>query len=244
MHQRILIYVLLLSAGVSFGQLTLRNPGFVASLDKANVAAAGGGITFDAVTNWNYAGNVADTKSFTVAGSSRYALLFVSTFGGNEPTVVYGLSSMTLIAAQTNAGLTGQKLFAFGLINPSSGANNIAVTFSGAPAYYSLSFSDWSGVNQSTPVNSLQTNTAAGSASPATLTNSTSAGQVVVSALTIYGELATNDVAQTPLAWLTPDATENLAASYTNAAGSSVISKYTYVDASRYWIEIGVAIKP
>ncbi len=134
-------------------------------------------IAFDASSNsTGYSQSSGFTLSHTTSGSDR-VLVVVVAMGGADPNsnfaslaLTYNGSSMTSIAgaAATNSQ---RRIAAFYIIAPSTGANNIAASWSGGGSEIRLFGLSFTGVDQSTPINtSATTSPGAGTSSTVSLT--------------------------------------------------------------------------
>lgn len=120
------------------------------------------------------AGGSTHTFSHTTSGSDRYLLVHILTITAYNAvsSVTYNGSSMTLL----EEGLIFDGTYyghLYGIVNPTSGAHDVEVTFSEAVISFEVGFS-YTGVNQSTPVNASDYITHAASASPTSFSLTTS----------------------------------------------------------------------
>lgn len=160
-----------------------------------------------------------NTQSFTTSGTNRYLLVCAYNGLGNTSAAIlsatYAGASMTLVNNQDD--LDGNHMALFSLSNPTSGANNIAVTFAsaeGSASHYILA-SSYTGVLQNSTAEAKNTAWANGAnptVSVTTLTNNawvagclrgdsaTTAGTNTIFRTTSGGVLSMNDTnsAQTP----------------------------------------------
>lgn len=109
-------------------------------------------IAFDATSSSTFTSTNSKTVSHTCTGANGYLIAFVMREGGvTVSSITYGGVAMSLISS-VNLGADANKgCYAYGLVNPASGANNISVTFSGT-AYNGIQGVSYSGVNQTSPV--------------------------------------------------------------------------------------------
>lgn len=151
--------------------------GFGGKTGIGGSAGIGGGpstaisIAFDNASTFQSVTTVTSlTYSFTVgSGTNRMLLVGVSSNGTTAPSsVTYAGSSMTLIKTQTfNFGAAAGFLYA--IVSPTSGANNIVITFAGSTNITSTAAS-YSGVFQSTTPDASTSNGTGGTSHVLTLT--------------------------------------------------------------------------
>lgn len=112
-------------------------------------------IIKDSVTAITEGSASSKTYAHTVSGSRRYLLVFVERSGSDSITgVTYAGVAMTQLAKITTTG--GAFIYAYGLANPTTGANNVVISASGAANIASGAIS-FNGVSSSTPVNATTT---------------------------------------------------------------------------------------
>ena len=104
------------------------------------------------------------TSAFDATGAD-YLVVFVADLTGDTTTgVTYNGTSMTQITKVTRSPNEGSlHLYAYGLLNPATGTNNIVVSRSGTTATIDLTAYALSGANTTTPVNTSGTANGAGS---------------------------------------------------------------------------------
>lgn len=142
-------------------------------------AGIGGGpstaiaIAFDAAATGALTTSTTMTQAIAVgSGTNRMLLACVSsTSTTTVPTVTYNGSAMTALAGSTAWFFGGGKMWMFAQIAPTSGTNNIVVTF-GSSTSIGLTATSYTGVNQSVTPDAVATGTS-GSASTATVTLTT-----------------------------------------------------------------------
>ncbi len=131
-------------------------------------------IAFDAEvhsggTYWPGSAVTSLTQSHTVGtGSNRLLIVAVTNYQVNTTTAVtYGGVSMTLINRSTGSVESlSQDTTLWYLVAPATGANNIVATLSGAASqYHSVHAMSYTGVNQTTPIDSNATGTSAAATS-------------------------------------------------------------------------------
>lgn len=152
-----------------------------------------GGIVFDNKTTNNTtmaSGGGTVTISFTVgSGSNRMLTCFVnvgaSTGTVPTPTATYNGSAMT--ARDTQASASSDKLFSFTLASPSTGTNNLVLTFpaSGQLNYVSTAIMSYSGVSGVA--------TAVGDTTYQVTYGTPGLGHLIVSAATLSGSASGNN---------------------------------------------------
>jgi len=114
------------------------------------------------------------TTSFTISGSDRYLVVGVAVQSSSTTvsTITYNSISLTSINSRTTSGATFGKTMLYGLVNPSSGTNNLVVTASASGFLWIYGIS-LTGVDQTTPISP------AGGA-----TNGTTSGTSVTTSIT------------------------------------------------------------
>jgi hypothetical protein len=132
----------------------------------------------------NNGGGTTISQAFTInSGSNEIAIAYLaqwSTSGGSFTSVTLGGQTMTAACGPVNAGYGPGNLAigAFYLLSPPTGSQTLAVSFSGTTAGtgMTVNVAVYSGVNQSTPINSgtCQTNHNSSGYASMTVTSSTS----------------------------------------------------------------------
>jgi hypothetical protein len=224
------------------------------------VTPSGGGGTaaIDAVTNISTSGSGTNitTLSYTHtvgAGlTNSYVIVVVSVNDQNNPsataTVTFGGTSMTALTSTNgvlpnNTAGTG-RVYLFGLLSPTAGANTVLITTSapvvdsslGTIIGGSISFSH---VNQSTPTGTLATNTGSGTA-PATGSITSQSNDIVVGFAGVGSAMS---------AWPATDKTHlnvngnsgcgNVGMS--TAPGAATVT-FTWTSLSDFWATAGISV--
>lgn len=123
------------------------------------ITAGGGTVAFDANTVGSYSGNGTQTVSYTTGGSNRY--IFIGTISDRAPAAVptYNGVNTTLLGTVTLSALVAVSLKLYGLVNPASGTNNVAVDWSGGAPTSTIAFiGSFKDVSQGTPLGTVVTN--------------------------------------------------------------------------------------
>lgn len=106
------------------------------------------------------------TFSHTCSGSNRYLVVFVGDVAGDTVTgVTYNAVAMTqLVKISRNPNSGSLELYAYGLANPSTGANNVVVSRSGSTNWISAASISYTGASQTTsPVDAVGSSNGSGS---------------------------------------------------------------------------------
>lgn len=115
--------------------------------------------------------------SYTV-GSGSNRMLIVGLFGDNTdggPSITYNGTAMTNLTPGGVHGGTDRYIWFFYLLNPSTGANNLVLSWTSSPGNFEMMAADYSGVSQTGQPDASGTNTSTG-------TNSLSKAITVVAA--------------------------------------------------------------
>jgi hypothetical protein len=104
-------------------------------------------------------GSTSLTFSHTVSGSNTYLIVYCADLQGDTVTgVTYAGVSMTQLAKETRSPNAGSlEIYAYGLQNPTIGANNVIVSRSGTTATIDAVAYAFTGVNQSVTPNATGT---------------------------------------------------------------------------------------
>jgi len=164
-------------------------------------------LLLDATTT-NTGGGAGTSNSFshTVGASGRYRALFVLVSlrgSGGMPSSLactYGGVSMTSLGSVTDA-TTDIVVAAFRLVNPATGANTVAVSWTGN-AYYSATARSYFNVNSGMPVFSGSYTTLAATTSAPSMSVGASGGDIVLDLITkadTFGETLTVGAGQTQI---------------------------------------------
>lgn len=114
-------------------------------------------IAYDASSSGAVGANTNLTYAHTCsAGANTYLAVYfgISSGSGSVSSVTYNGTSMTQLATVNDSSALG--LYAYYLVNPSSGTNNVSITTSGSGEITSYAVS-YTGVNQITPIDSFAT---------------------------------------------------------------------------------------
>ncbi len=200
--------------------------------------------SFDLATTINSTGNGDVTFSHTVSGSNRFLLVSISTNTSISITgVTYNGVTMTALAAAVDNtdSSANSRLHVFRLIAPATGANNVVVTFSGAPSDRTVIAESFTDVNQTTPMGTVATSTTNNSASPS-VTVVGASGDLIVDFHGANDALSTTSAGsgQTSRASSLPS-TGSI--SSTENGGASVVMDWSNTP-DRWYSSLGVALKP
>lgn len=120
-----------------------------------------GGVQFDAVSNSGYQA-AASTYSWShvCSGTNRFLAVDISMLSAGQTVtgITYNGVALSLIGARTTVTSFG-RIESWGLANPTSGSNTIAVTLSGSIASAGTAVS-YTGVDQTTPTEAFNSNQA------------------------------------------------------------------------------------
>lgn len=207
-----------------------------AAMMLAQTPAAGGGgtIVFDATSGQQALSNVQTPSwSHTATGTNRYVVVAVGTAGANgcTCTATYGGVSMTNLGSAVNttgygSGVQGTAQL-FGLINPPTGAQTVALTFSAAGNYGTGVSLSYTGVHQTVAAGSPFTNTGSAASASDTLTVTGGfTGERVVDIVALDASTSAPTGTQTSRA--NTGAAGYLAACQDAAGGSSVAMQWSW----------------
>jgi hypothetical protein len=210
------------------------------------VSSASGPL-FDAASNSGYQAAASTVSwSHTCTGTNRFLAVDVSRLGTPGTTVTgitYNGVALSQIGAKSSA-TDALKVDCWGLANPASGSNTIAVTLSGAAAFAGTAVS-YTNVDQTTPTEAFNSATATNvGVADATVTVTTVAANDWV-----HAALATDDAAVT--------ANQTTRNNVTGAGGSgadedtgpvvtpaATAMSYTNVGNAQTWVIAGYGIRP
>ena len=239
-HLAFLILVVLLACA----SIRAQQPSQAGTLASQKIAAAGGGIAFDAASLASFTGNTTTSFNHTCTGSNLLLFVtvthrFASLVTVNAPT--YNGVTMTLVAEPFESDGEFQ-VHLYRLIAPATGTHSVTVTFSGTPADYELGATSFTGVHQTTPLGTPVT--ATGNSSAISGTISSASGEWGFDAVvwqTSVTDGATADSGQTE---------RNNKLGITSGLGNStkdgaasVVMSWT-ISASHRWATVVVPIKP
>ena len=136
-------------------------------------------IAFNAITSTSgYSQSTGFTLSHTTAGSDR-ALVGVLQLGGATPATQYTSVAMTYngvsMTGNSGADITAgnRRTIVFAILNPASGANNLAVTWGGGGTEARLFALSYTGVHQTTGLDAWGENSTSSGTSLAVSTTTT-----------------------------------------------------------------------
>lgn len=147
----------------------------ISVFDATAAEAAVARDTFVNITG-SGAGGTSVTYSHTTSGSDRYLLVYVGDQQGDTVTgCTYNSVSMTQLAKETRSPNEGSlQIYAYGIANPTSGANNVSCSRSGTVGQLFVSSISYTGVTQTTsPVDATATSNGAGVAGTSLTTSIT-----------------------------------------------------------------------
>jgi uncharacterized repeat protein (TIGR01451 family) len=180
----------------------------------------------------------------TGAGSNRLLLVGVS-IDLNSPTaaissISYGAQSLTKVGDVTNG--SNERAEIWRLLNPPAGTANITVTMNGQ-AHNGLvaGAATFSGVNQSTPLGTVVTNTGA-STTPTVTVSSASDEQVFAAVAAGQGVIFSAVGAGQTSRWNATDTADIAGAASTKTGAASVTMSWTSSNVP--WAIAGVSLKP
>jgi hypothetical protein len=200
-------------------------------------------IAFDAASSDRTDGATSLTFSHTCTGSDRLLIVALCVqSGASSPTATYNGTSMTLVDSITS---TWVHTYMFRLIAPTTGANNVALSWTGSDAAIGLATS-YTGVDQTTPLGTSAT--ASGTSTAVTVDVSSASGELVVDAVAYDqncgGQTITVGASQTErLNILTVSACGITAGMSTESGAGATTMSWTGSD-SQNWTTVGVPLKP
>lgn len=129
-------------------------------------------IAFDnAITSSLAVSVTSKTQAFTVgSGANRFLFVGVKNFAGSPApsSVTYAGSAMTLVKS-TPFSSSSRSLYLYALANPTSGANNIVVSFASAASMY-IEAASYTGANQSVTMDASTSSIGSGTTASPSLT--------------------------------------------------------------------------
>lgn len=109
--------------------------------------------------------------SHTATGSDRFAALVIGWFGAETiSSVTYGGNAMTVHDTEQHTDNTNFNIAFVYIVNPPTGSQTVAITFSASPLLQGSVIATFTGVNQSTPFDEFNYEETAGDAT--SITNS------------------------------------------------------------------------
>lgn len=200
-------------------------------------------IAFDASSSAKTDGNTSLTFSHTCSGSDRVLIVALCVQNSaSSVTATYNGTSMTAAANDSGAWVS---TYMFRLIAPSTGANNVVISWTGSDAAIGLATS-WTGVDQTTPLGTAVT--ATGSTTAVTVDVTAASGEVVVDA-TSYdqncgGQTITVGAGQTERLNILTDTSCGLTAGMSSEGGAGTVTMSWTGSDAQDWVIIGVPLKP
>jgi hypothetical protein len=206
-------------------------------------------IAVDATTARNMADaeSGAITVSHTTAGSDRYLLVgFLqgsSDYGltfSSAPT--YGAVSLGELANAVNVA-TNVRVWVYGLVAPSVGANNLAFTYSGASTGRTvIAVRSFTGINQGAPIGTIVSGS--GSGGGVTVDVTSAVNELVVDmCLSRSGTTLTVGAGQTQRVNQESAVANQIGASSDEAGAGTVTMSWT-IGTPDEWVSVGIPLKP
>lgn len=159
------------------GKGVAANPKKIELISVVDATVAEAAVARDTFSAINASANGATnlTYSFTTSGSDRYLIVFSFDFQGDTTTgVTYNSVAMTKLVDITRNPNTGTlQMYAWGLANPTSGANNVSITRTGTVANIEARTISYTGVNQVTTPDATASSNGTGSVSTTITTSIT-----------------------------------------------------------------------
>lgn len=212
------------------------------------------GAAFDAASSSGFEGLSSVSWTHTPVGTPNCVFVTVSWTGypTNPSTVsgvTYGGQSMTSIGSATSNGFQGAgkegKVETFRLTNPPSGAQTVAVTFSGG-SYGRAGATTWTGADTTTPNGSVTSaNNGSQSTAPTVTLASTTSGRIAYGAF-VSDYSTSSIVAGLTQAWAgtSGPGAYGGGAEYASSTGSSMAMGWTVNSAANYWAAMAFEIIP
>jgi hypothetical protein len=190
--------------------------------NNLTVGAAGSGAPqYDNATTAVQNSGSSMSFSHTVSGSSRLLIVAPSYRASSVLSVTYGGNSLTKIRNDVSPD-SDRRTDLWYLLNPPTGSNSVAITFSGDAADVVGAAISFTGVNQSTPLGN--NNGAVGSDTSPTVSLSSSTNEVVLANLAIYpnggNNVATANIGQ-DVRWSANTTYNNIHGAGSTKTGSS-----------------------
>lgn len=194
------------------------------------------------------------TYSHTVAGANEVIVISIGarTNKANTnnivSTVTYNGTSCTSQRADANIAsdpdtFSGRSAI-YTLVNPSTGANNVVVTWTGTVTYGASGASSWTGADQTTPVNAVGGATGTSTTLSAGITTTVDNCYLVDAVYSRSGTL-TKNAAQTTIANISIAGDDTVGASYKNAgtAGAKTMDWTESADGNDWAMSV-IALAP
>ena len=235
-HLAFLILVVLLACA----SIRAQQPSQAGTLASQKIAAAGGGITFDAVASSAAGASASRTVSITVGTlTNGYMIVGVMIFGNSVSAMTF---DTTQIPTKIDANPAQEpNIELWGLKAPHSGTHDLIVTFTGSNDN-AVGVMTFDGVNQTTSVGTAAWNNGTDAAPTVDVTSAT--GEMVV------GIVSNNfNTTMTAGTGVTDKWNQGASGSFATAAGGykSGAATTTFVWAlgvSKTWTIGGVSLKP
>ncbi len=197
--------------------------------------------TIDSIGSQQYAPFVGSvTFAHTCSGDNRLIVVNSGGFSIGVLGVTYAGDNLTLADSRSTGS---QNTYWHYKVTPTSGANNVVVTFTGPFGVAMTQATSWNGVNQTTPVGTATTNSGTGTS--ATVTAGSVTGDMVQDVMTanssLFGPSAGGG--QTIMTSVDSANSTHMSNSYKTAGDPSTTMTWSW-SLSRTWNVIAVAIKP
>lgn len=188
---------------------------------------------------FSYASNAGTTACTPAATSSRVLICSAKTYGitASAQTMTWNSVSMTQIGTTVTVGNMGNSLW--GLINPASGSQTLAYTWTGGTTDISLGCGMFSSADQSTGWQNYITANAVSTA--ATITVTTTSGNAVYVGHGNDNATSTN-ISSGTSSWNDQAFNGNAAAGYVLSSGASATVAWNPLGSSVQWVQQGVDI--
>lgn len=139
-----------------------------------------------------------DTLSFsyTCSGSNRYLTVGVNM--GDRTTTITGITYASIAMAQLNRALPVSSTFSvnlWGLVNPASGSNTVAITLSGASPGVAAGCVSFTGVHQITPTDGAALTVSTNSNPFATAAKTVVTGDMLVDVVGAFNQVGAITIA-------------------------------------------------
>ena len=198
-------------------------------------------IAFDAASSSGGAAVTSVTWSHTTSGANRALIVGVSFWNGSTQSisgVTYAGTAMTNVGGATD--LSNDRAQQWALSNPTTGANNVVVSFSAAVDAVCGAVS-FTGAHQTTASLTGTQATATGTSTAPSVNVTSATGEIVIDTLAQFAQTDTVGAGQTQR-WNATFGSEDGAGS-TEAGAATVTMSWT-LGASADWALVGVGVKP
>ncbi len=213
-----------------------------ANSSDANYGETAVRVIFDAASSGSSTASTSKTQSHTVASQeNRLLLVFVECSDAGERTpsgVTYNAVAMTQVGSTVTNG--DRSVSVWRLVAPATGANDVVATFATTCDAIILGNLSFYGVNQTTPVGTVATNTGTGTAPTVDVT--AGVDDMVAAGVGIDASTTCTPGASQTERWDISAGANNAATGSTErAAGTTVTMDHTAADTGS-WATAGVAI--